>query len=118
MTQRWLLIASLVVFGASCGKQDGGGARGEPAAATKAAGGCDRRETEHLCGEYHGAMAKPDWVKGECEAMKAPFVEACPKDGAVARCLGEGGTETLYYAPFTRDSVAALCKPPMKLGEP
>ena len=120
MTQRVLLIASLLMIAPACGKKDkdAGGGKGEPAAAGKLAGGCDRRANEHLCGEYHGAVATPDWVKEQCDAMKAPFVEACPKEGAVGRCLGEGGTETLFYAPFTKESVADMCKPPMKLVEP
>jgi len=115
-------------LGLGCKKQDEGGKPGEPAAASdkaaggKAAGACDRRAKEALCGEYHGA-AKADWIKQQCEAMGAPFVESCPKESAVGRCVGEAGTpmevQTVFYGPaFTKETFAMMCKAPMQVREP
>ncbi|MCW5806117.1 MAG: hypothetical protein KIT31_27380 [Deltaproteobacteria bacterium] len=83
---------------------------------SKLAGGCDRREKEGVCSEYHG-RATADWVKKECPGYNAQFVEACPKEGAVGRCVIEAGnaseTHTLYYAPqMSKEAFAQLCKPP------
>ncbi|MBK7074505.1 MAG: hypothetical protein IPH44_19630 [Myxococcales bacterium] len=91
----------------------------KPGAATKASGGalggaCDRREREKVCAEYRGAYAKPARIEEECAAQKAPFLAAgCPKDGAVGRCTRGAGTasqtDTLFYAPMTRETVTAMC---------
>jgi hypothetical protein len=78
------------------------------------AGGCDRRAGEALCGEYHGNMATPEWVKEQCEYMKVPYVEACPKEKAVGRCVRDAGTaqetQTVWYEPTPKETVAAMCK--------
>ena len=119
-----LAVSLLIALGCGKKKDDGDqGKQGAPAAAAggKVAGACDRREKEHLCGEYHGA-AKADWVKQQCQAMGAPFVESCPKEGAVARCANEVGTpmevHTVYYPPLTKETATAMCKAPMQLREP
>ena len=121
-----------------CKKQDEGVKQGNPAAAGaktagdkaaggkaaggKSAGACDRRVKERVCGEYFGA-AETDWVKHECELMGAPFVETCPKEGAVGRCVGEAGTpmevHTVFYGPgLTKEQFAMMCQPPMQPREP
>lgn len=83
-----------------------------PAGATAAAGACDRRAREHLCGEYFGP-ATADWVKQQCAAMDAPVVATCPTEGAVGSCTREVGTpqqtRTVFYAPMTADTVKAMC---------
>lgn len=113
-----VLAASWVLHGAACGKKDDKpNADKASAPAGKAgtvAGGCDRREKEHLCGEYHGA-ATSDWVKKECPNYGgAPYVEACPTEGAVARCVVEPGTtmevHNVFYAPVTKEAADAMCK--------
>lgn len=119
----WVVIAAALVLGAGCGKKKEDGGKGAPAGASsgKAAGGCDRREKEKLCGEYHGA-AKPDWVKDQCKAMGAPFVESCPKDGAVGRCVNQPGTDmevhNVFYAPLTKETATAMCQSPAQLRDP
>lgn len=121
-----IALAASLLLALGCGKKDDGakpGKSGEPAGAAggKSAGGCDRREKERLCGEYHGA-AKAGWIKEQCQAMGAPFVESCPKEGAVGRCVNEVGTpmevHTVWYAPATKETVVAMCKAPMQLRDP
>lgn len=122
-----VIVVGLLAAGGCKKKEDGKGQQGSGQAAAAAAaggkviGGCDRREKEHVCGEYHGA-AKLEWIKEECKAMGAPFVESCPKEGAAGRCANEVGTpmevHTLYYAPMTKETVTAMCKAPMQLREP
>jgi hypothetical protein len=125
---RWMVLAATFLLMLGCGKKnegskqdEGAGAPGEMAAGGKRAGGCDRRAKEKVCGEYLGA-AKTDWVKKECEALGAPFVEACPKEGAVGRCVNHAGTamevHTLYYAPMTKETVTAMCQAPQQVREP
>jgi hypothetical protein len=116
----WVVIVAALALG--CGKKkDGGGDTSGAPAGGKLAGACDRREKEKVCGEYHGG-AKADWVKDQCKAMSAPFVDSCPKDGAVGRCVNEAGTamevHTVYYAPMTKETVTAMCKAPMQLRDP
>jgi hypothetical protein len=115
-----LVLAAVALLGVGgCGKKDKDDkepAKGAPAAKAdtggKTAGGCDRRTADALCGEYFG-MAKTDWVKKECEAYGGPFVEACPKEGAVLRCVMGGGTgqelHNLFYAPMTKEAATAMC---------
>jgi hypothetical protein len=132
-------LAFALALGLGCKKKDEAAKQGDPAAAAgdkpasdkaagdKAAGGkpagaCDRRAKERVCGEYHGA-AKTDWVKQECAAMGAPFVETCPKEGAVGRCVGEAGTpmevHSVFYGPgLTKEQFAMMCKAPMQPREP
>jgi hypothetical protein len=119
-----VIVVGLLAAG-GCKKKEDGKAQpgGQPAAAAggKSVGACDRREKEHVCGEYRGA-AKLEWIKEQCKAMGAPFVESCPKEGAAGRCANEVGTpmevHTVYYAPMTKETVTAMCKPPMQLSEP
>jgi hypothetical protein len=123
-----IVIAVALGLGLGCKKKDEGGKSGDPAAASdkaaggKSAGACDRRSKEGICGEYHGA-AKADWIKQQCDAMGAPFVESCPKDGAIGRCVGEAGTpmevHSVFYGPsFTKETFAMMCKAPMQPREP
>jgi hypothetical protein len=76
-------------------------------------GACDRREKEHLCSEYYSAIAKPSWIKGECEAQGVPMLPSCPAQAAAGRCSRGIGTanrtDTVFYAPMTKETVAAMC---------
>lgn len=121
------LLALGLAAGACKSKPDGaapeaatkpGAAAAKPGAAAAKpgalGGACDRREREKLCAEYRGAYAKPAWVEKECAAQQVPFLPAgCPKDGAVGRCTRDAGTasqtDTLFYAPMTRETVTAMC---------
>ncbi|MBK9036931.1 MAG: hypothetical protein IPL61_37715 [Myxococcales bacterium] len=117
-----LAVAALVALAATAAcsskDKDAPAAKASAGAAAKAsagpAGACDRREREHLCGEYHGAMAKPAWIKGECDAMKVPMVPACPAEGAVGRCARDVGTPqhtvTVFYPPLTAETGQAMCQ--------
>lgn len=115
------MIALALLVGCG-GKKDDGGKKaddkgGDKKPEFKLAGGCDRRDKEGVCGEYHG-IATADWVKKECPNYKAEFVQACPKEGAVGRCVTEAGTasetHTLYYAPkVSKEQFALMCKPPL-----
>lgn len=112
-------MASCVVLclGGCSKKEDReGGEKGAKAAksgSSESGGACDRREKEKLCGEYHGKTAKADWVKKQCEAMGAPYLAACPKEDSVGRCVQGAGTpqetQTVYYAPMTKETVTAMC---------
>lgn len=114
------LLALGLAAGACKSKPDGAApeAAAKPGAAAAKAGAlggaCDRREREKICAEYRGAYAKPAWVEKECAAQQVPFLPAgCPKDGAVGRCTRDAGTasqtDTLFYAPMTRETVTAMC---------
>ena len=89
-----VMLSAMLFSLPGCAKKDDKGGGGDKAGAGKTtassgktAGGCDRRAKEKLCGEYYGA-AKTDWVKKECPQYGgATFVDACPKEGAVGRCV-------------------------------
>jgi hypothetical protein len=98
-----LALAIALLGVAACGKKAGGAA---------SHGGCDRRAQEHLCGEYHGETVDVDWVQAQCTAMAVPYVAACPRAGAIARCVMDAAgleSHTWIYAPMTRETAAALC---------
>ena len=106
---RWVGIVAVIA--AACSKDAGTSGP----AASKLAGGCDRRVKEMICAEYHGAVTA-DWVKGECPAYNAGFVPQCPVQGALARCVRSAGAgvelHELWYAPATRETATAMCQPP------
>ena len=91
---------------------------GTKAAVPAGAGGCDQREKEHLCSEWHGT-AKPQWVEQQCRVMRVPYVTACPADNAIARCVIDVGqiteSHTVWYAPVSREAAQAMCAPPAQL---
>ena len=75
-----------------------------------------RRAREHLCGEYYGPLAKPAWIKRECDAQGVPMVDRCPAEGAVGRCARDVGspqhTVTVFYGPTTAEFARAMCTDP------
>jgi hypothetical protein len=48
--------------------------------------------------------------------MEATFVERCPVEGALGRCVREAGTametQLLFYPPFTLETAKAMCGDP------
>lgn len=125
MHKTWL-VSGCLVLALGCGKKDkdegAGGAAADKPKAGATAGGCDRRGKENVCGEYHGG-SKAAWVKEQCTAMSATYVEKCPTDGAVGRCVNEAGTametHTLFYGPaYTKEAMVAMCGAPMQLRDP
>lgn len=110
------LVTLGLIAGCNASKPSAGGDKGTTggAAADVLGGACDRREREHLCSEYRGKQARPDWVERECGAMRAPFLAGgCPAAGSVGRCTRGAGTasrtDTLFYPPMTRETVVAMC---------
>ena len=121
----WILVVSASLALVACGgKDDDKGKKGDKVdkgksdktgKAEKSSGpvaACDRRENEGLCAEYHGKMATKDWVKNECDLMKAPMIDSCPTEGSIGRCVEfEGGPseiQSVWYAG--KEAMLDMCE--------
>lgn len=117
---KYLIV--LVLASAGCSKKSESGGGGGGGGGDAIVGACDTRAKENTCTEYRGTVATKDYVAKECTARGGTEVAACPKDGAVARCVQTMGNNIMHlvtYAPVTKETAAAMCnQPEMKLQDP
>lgn len=85
-TQILFYAAAMLITSAACGKKNA-----TPAKAKGPAGACHMVK-EKYCNEYYG-MADRKWVDdNNCKVMNVPVLDKCPTEGAVKRCVFDGGT--------------------------
>jgi hypothetical protein len=96
MLRSHVLVWSVGLVLAGCGKKsEGGGASGEEAGG-KLVASCDQRDLAGApiknCIEYTGSVWTKKEVQGRCGLEGHKFLEgACPIEGVVLTCLQEGG---------------------------
>ncbi|MBS0619487.1 MAG: hypothetical protein JSR44_14970 [Spirochaetes bacterium] len=98
------IIVTTVMLFAACGKKTDANAKGP-------AGAC-HREKEFYCNEYYG-MATKKWVENDnCKPMNVPYLAKCPTQGAIKRCVFDGGTMQERHLLIYSAKADFYCKQP------
>lgn len=121
---RVILVSVIVVGVAACGKGEPKGKQGAPASGATnergqvlpRQGACDDRAAHKLCTDYFGqpdGKAGPsDYLKKQCESGGGTYLDVCPKEGALGRCISEEIRiqQVLMYPPMERAEAELICK--------